>query len=269
MLVTIAWLRLGAADVAIAEAAVGTGLTGVILLSALTVNGGTQRGRRRRPPALAVPAVLAALVIILVFAEGQEPQQSLARTVSDRAPELGLRNPVTAVLLGFRAFDTLLEIAVLVLAAFSGLALSTAPARRRAREVDPVLTLFVRRMVPIGLLVAGYLWWSGTTRPGGAFQAGTVLGVLWVFLALAGLVRQASPAVLAGRLLLVCGLALFLIVGASGLLTAGSFLAYAPGASASLIILVEAAMMISIAGSLAALVALVAAPEPGRGADGA
>ncbi len=35
LLVSVAWVRLGAPDVALAEAAVGSGLTGALLLSAL------------------------------------------------------------------------------------------------------------------------------------------------------------------------------------------------------------------------------------------
>ena len=35
LLVAVAWVRLGAVDIAVAEAAVGSGLTGALLLSAL------------------------------------------------------------------------------------------------------------------------------------------------------------------------------------------------------------------------------------------
>lgn len=50
LIMALAWLRLGAPDVALAEAAVGSGLTGVLLLAALRRwTGGTEDGERRAP----------------------------------------------------------------------------------------------------------------------------------------------------------------------------------------------------------------------------
>jgi len=46
LLLAVAWLRLRAPDVALAEAAVGSGLTGALILSALV-----RMRRREKPPA--------------------------------------------------------------------------------------------------------------------------------------------------------------------------------------------------------------------------
>jgi energy-converting hydrogenase B subunit D len=46
VLMSLAWVRLGAVDVALAEAAIGAGLTGAILLEAV---GFTRRRRHARP----------------------------------------------------------------------------------------------------------------------------------------------------------------------------------------------------------------------------
>ncbi|MBF0394943.1 MAG: DUF4040 domain-containing protein, partial [Alphaproteobacteria bacterium] len=50
LLTILAWLRLGAPDVAIAEAAVGTGLTGVLLLEALAAPRPERPGRSTGVP---------------------------------------------------------------------------------------------------------------------------------------------------------------------------------------------------------------------------
>jgi uncharacterized MnhB-related membrane protein len=49
LLIAVAWVRLRAPDVALAEAAVGSGLTGALILSALV------RMRRREHPATQAP----------------------------------------------------------------------------------------------------------------------------------------------------------------------------------------------------------------------
>ncbi len=46
LLIAVAWVRLGAPDVALAEAAVGSGLTGALLLAALV----RMRRREKTPP---------------------------------------------------------------------------------------------------------------------------------------------------------------------------------------------------------------------------
>lgn len=46
LLMTLAWVRLNAPDIALAEAAIGTGLTGILMLDAVAHISG-KRGRRR------------------------------------------------------------------------------------------------------------------------------------------------------------------------------------------------------------------------------
>ncbi|BCR03575.1 hypothetical protein DESUT3_06440 [Desulfuromonas versatilis] len=49
LLMALAWVRLEAADVALAEAAVGSGITGALLLSALGRMGGGRRKKQKDP----------------------------------------------------------------------------------------------------------------------------------------------------------------------------------------------------------------------------
>lgn len=48
LLMTIAWVRLQAPDIALAEAAIGTGLTGVLLLDAVSHLGRIRSGKHGR-----------------------------------------------------------------------------------------------------------------------------------------------------------------------------------------------------------------------------
>ena len=49
-----------------------------------------------------------------------------------------------------------------------------------------MLDTLTRLLVPVLILVAAYLLWVGAHAPGGAFQAGSVLGAAGVLLLLSG-----------------------------------------------------------------------------------
>ncbi|MGK2953196.1 MAG: MnhB domain-containing protein [Thiobacillus sp.] len=164
----------------------------------------------------------------------------------------GVAHPVTAVLLNFRGYDTLLEVAVLLLALLGVFALSRHTDEHAPRAAHPVLQTLARLLAPLMVLVAGYLLWVGAHAPGGAFQAGAVLAAAGVLLRLAGLLPNwASP----GRLLrggLALGLLVFLAVAVAGL-PQGSLLHYPISMAGALILLVEAGLTLSIGLTLAGL----------------
>jgi len=166
----------------------------------------------------------------------------------------GVAHPVTAVLLNFRGYDTLLEVAVLLLALLGVFALShhATSHAHPAAPAHPVLQTLARVLAPLMVLVAGYLLWIGAHAPGGAFQAGAVLAAAGVLLRLAGLLPAwAQP----GRLLrggLALGLLVFLAVAIAGL-PQGELLHYPPALASPLILLVETGLTLSIGLTLAGL----------------
>ena len=123
LLLALVWVRLAAVDVALTEAAIGSGVTGAAAHrrgrtpapDRATSGSGAARPRRcvSRPPCspLLVAAGLAALVLLPA-----EPAPTLAPAAAAHLPELDVGNPVTAVLLAYRSLDTLLEKVVLLLA---------------------------------------------------------------------------------------------------------------------------------------------------------
>jgi multisubunit Na+/H+ antiporter MnhB subunit len=176
----------------------------------------------------------------------------LRAPVAAHLAESGVTHPVTAVLLNYRGYDTLLEIAVLLLALLAILAVVGEAPASPTRAAHPVLQALARLAVPLMVVVAVYLLWAGAFRPGGAFQAGALLAAAAVLLHLVGLLPSWSRPRLGLRIGLAAGFALFLAV-AAGLLTQGSLLQYPPAAAGVLILLIESGLTVSLALILAGL----------------
>ena len=121
LLLALVWVRLAAVDVALTEAAIGSGLTGTLLLGAAARLRGDEAPAAEQPGVLLrfVAALLSACVAaglagaILLLPENAP---TLAPAAAQNAAATGLGNPVTNVLMAFRAMDTLLEKVVLLLA---------------------------------------------------------------------------------------------------------------------------------------------------------
>ncbi len=172
--------------------------------------------------------------------------------VADKMEISGVSNPVTAVLLNFRGYDTFLEMVVLLLALLGVWSLSGGVLKREAM-VGSVLENFARLLVPIFILVAGYLLWIGAYAPGGAFQAGSVIGAAGVLLLLAGWLPRPHLTALPLRVSLAAGSAIFLIVGIYTLMSEGQVLKYPESQAGTLILIIETAASLSIGVTLTAL----------------
>jgi multisubunit Na+/H+ antiporter MnhB subunit len=162
--------------------------------------------------------------------------------------------------MAYRALDTLLEKVVLVLALI-GL-WSLAPegtwggtvGQWQSGRRDDALVFLARLLPPVGIVIGVYLLWAGADEPGGAFQGGALLAAMWILAMMAGLV--AAPAVASRwlRLTVVGGPALFLAIGLAGFVIADGFLAYPVAWAKPLIIVIEIALVLSIAATLGLLV---------------
>lgn len=208
--------------------------------------------RRALPVLIVVLATLLGVALAAAMLDLPPHAVRLPDAVAANIAVSGVAHPITAVLLNFRGYDTLLEIAVLLLALFGVLALVKPHATRAAHPAHPLLQTLARLLAPLMVLVAGYLLWVGAIAPGGAFQAGAVLAAAGVLLRLAGLL----PAWAAPGLLLRAGLALGLLVFvavAAAVLGHATLLTYPPALAGGLILTIEAALTLSIGLTLAAL----------------
>jgi len=267
LLLALVWVRLAAPDVALTEAAIGSGVTGGLLLGASSrlrraeIQAASEKpGATLRIAAVVlcalVSAGLAAIVLLL-----PEPAPTLAPEAAANLAATGLGNPVTAVLMAYRAIDTLLETVVLLLALVGIWSLAPDgvwggfPGRRHQADAEGVLTFVAQLLVPIGILVGIYIFWVGSVAPGGEFQGATILAAMWILAMMAGLVDAPPVSRRWLRLLLIAGPAVFFAIGLAGFAIAGAFLAYPVDYAKLLIVTIEIPVTLSIAATLALLVA--------------
>lgn len=192
-----------------------------------------------------------------------ETEQGLAPLIDANLAASGVKNVVTAVLLNFRGYDTLLEIAVLILATIGVLSLRTETSEAGVAigpAAGSVLSTMTRILVPLMVLIAGYLLWAGEHAPGGAFQAGSVIGAAGVLLALSGytMPRWATRFVL--RLAITIGFIVFLFSALAPILAGYSLLEYPLGLAKMFIILIESWLTLSIGVILVSMFISSAAP---------
>ncbi|WP_119068679.1 hydrogenase subunit MbhD domain-containing protein [Rubrobacter indicoceani] len=279
LLVATAWARLGAPDIALAEAAIGAGLTGALFLNAIggLSGSGKDPGSESAEPTdtvpragvtrsvLLIPAVGLAGLLLWAFLSLPEPVVDLPGQVFGAIERGEVSHPVTAVLLNFRSYDTLLEIGVLLLAVLCVWSLRLSPVRVASpASRSPVLAGMVRLLGPAMVVSGIYLLWAGTSQPGGAFQAGAVLGALGVLLVLAGILDSTLGSGGTVRAGLAVGFSVFLLVGVATMLITGTFLQYPAGGEYGLILTIELVLTFSIA---LTLTALFTASPPRAGGD--
>jgi len=163
----------------------------------------------------------------------QQTARPLAESYIRLVPqELGAPNVITGILLTYRAFDTLGEVAVLFMVAASvGLVLGkerqprSGPLADRFDEVKPsseIVQTGTQTLVPLISIFAAYIIMNGHLTAGGGFQGGAVIasGVLLMLLAY----PQYQPGLeFLGITESVAG-ALFVLAGIAGLIVADGFL---------------------------------------------
>lgn len=278
LLMALCWVRLHAPDVAMAEAAIGAGLTGPLFLAALRRMKRIHKSERRmdleekrpdqqqtagpasgrfNPVLLMLILLLACLTGLLAVVSGILPVQTegLGNLVADHLPRSGVTSPVTAVLLNFRGYDTLLEIMVLLVAVIGVWSLNPAPMPRQTMDTSPVQVSLVRLLAPVMTLVAFYLVWQGAARVGGAFQGGAVLGGAGVLLLVTNFTWLHAIPSRPLRLGLTLGPTVFLGIAVWCMISNGTLLAYPESSAGSLILVIETACALSIGISLTALFA--------------
>ena len=183
---------------------------------------------------LVVLVVLSVIVMGLMFVLGETPFGANHIATSDKpgrhyivngVEETGAANTVTSVVVSYRGFDTLGEVAVLFIAAIGlGAVLYTQKSKldEHLESASHILRTGCRFLFPLILLFGAYLFVHGHLTPGGGFQGGVVIasGFLLTYLGCAEMrVRKAglnAVESLAGTV--------FVIAGLVGLALGGDFL---------------------------------------------
>jgi multicomponent Na+:H+ antiporter subunit B len=194
LLTAALFMDLDAVDVAFTEAAVGAGVTTVLMLSSLHLTKRWEALPRRNPllGLLVVGVTGAALVYAVLDApllgdpSGPVHQHVTPRYIEQGQAEVGMPNLVTAVLASYRGYDTFGETVVIFTA---GLAVMLLLGLRSDPRLRPgvsaigdqvVLRSVVKVLIPLILLYGLYVQFHGDFGAGGGFQAGVIFATGFV-----------------------------------------------------------------------------------------
>ncbi len=132
LLSAVVFLALDAVDVAFTEAAIGAGISTILLLATLARTGSFSRRRppKFRPAALVLAVGLGLLMLYTThdhphFASAEAPahRHVVPRYLEQGPQETGLPNVVTSILASYRGYDTLGEVVVIFTAGIGVIAL--------------------------------------------------------------------------------------------------------------------------------------------------
>ena len=142
LLMAVVWVTLDAVDVAFTEAAVGAGVTTVLMLAAVLLTGQDAKPpkRSRAAPLFIVGATCATLLYATdempPFGNPDNPahRHVAPRYIEESPREIGIPNMVTSVLTSYRGYDTLGETTVIFTAGIAVLILIGGGRRREDGE---------------------------------------------------------------------------------------------------------------------------------------
>ncbi len=271
----LTWIRLGAVDVGIAEAAIAAGFLGVLLIDALrdfspavsekqegadgtSADRSTKDTKSRLLPSLALGLGLGLFLLIAVEAIWHTPKGGGLTALSEAMlAESGVEHPVTAVLLNYRGYDTWLEIGVILMGLLAIFVAGGVEVYRKPRVLvrDPLLRQVILFFTPVLFLFGAFLLYYGKSGPGGAFQAAVLWGATGILLHLGGWPVFAVIPRWLRQLLLTLGLGFFLLLGFIFMAGGAALFEYPPAQAGVLILIVEALAALSIATALAAIFA--------------
>ena len=199
-----------------------------------------------------VVLALIGIGIMLVYAIGKMPPMGaddspdkthiVPRYLEHGEEEAGADNIVTAVILNYRGYDTMGEVAVIFCALCAVVAilnrekkgLSRAGVDISAVKASVVVRTTVRFLVPVIIFFAVYVILHGEATPGGGFQGGAIIGASVILFTLAfGLPESTRKLPLRSRIPLESfAVIAFLAAGFVGIIYRTHFLTYLiPGLS--------------------------------------
>lgn len=258
LLSAVWFVSLDAVDVAFTEAAVGAGISTVLMLGAMLL---TSRRAEKVPPArhwVALIVMLAAGAALFYatldmpgFGDPNSPANAYVGLMYTQktGPDMELPNVVTAVLASYRGYDTFGETTVILTAGLGvmlllGTGISGQQQERSKNERQKglfggtlhaldnhhlVLSVVSKSMIPIIMLFGFYVHWHGDFSAGGGFQAGVILASTVILYALIFGMDEARRAVppRAAQIGAALGVMIYGGTGIATVLMGGKFLDYA------------------------------------------
>ncbi len=250
-------LLMDAPDVSFTEAAVGAGMSTVLVLSALSLTDVSEKRRSNHRWGGKIVVVMTGMLLMLGTADMPhygDPEAPIHRHVAPAYIEgsarvLEIPNIVTSVLASYRGYDTFGETTVVLTAAVGTMILLLSGGRRKeddgavvqdAGSPDPerpryqrvrdniILRIVAKILLPFILLFSLYVQFHGDFGPGGGFQAGVIFAAGWILygliFGLEDLLEALPPRWV--ELGIVAGVLLYGGVGVVTMLEGGNFLSY-------------------------------------------
>ena len=241
------FVLMDAHDVAFTEAAVGAGISTLLVLTTLSMTGRFEKASEKpqvnyKPLlALVLVAVTGGLLIygtqdMPPFGAADAPAQThvVPRYLNDSATEIDIPNVVASVLASYRGYDTFGEVVVIFTAGIGVLAMimssaASTPVPQQASMSDHVVLRIVSKMlIPLIMMFGLYVQFHGEYGPGGGFQAGVIFAsAFFLYAMLFGL--SAARKVVNNTLvqaLAAAGVLIYGSVGVLAMLNGGNFLDY-------------------------------------------
>ncbi|MEM8934061.1 MAG: DUF4040 domain-containing protein [Acidobacteriota bacterium] len=245
------FMVMDAVDVAFTEAAVGAGVSTLLMLATLSITRREEKRRRREVRTVPLLLALAAGGLLVLgtldmprFGDPDAPIHThmAPRFLEDSIHEVGPPNIVTSVLASYRGYDTFGEATVIFAAAVGVLLLlCSAPGRDPADEAaataapadepasrNSILQVSTQSLIPFILLFGLYVQFHGDYGPGGGFQAGVIFAAGVILFTLVYGMRAARRALPMNvlEILIAGGVLLYGSVGVVSMLLGGRFLDY-------------------------------------------
>ena len=232
---------LDAVDVALTEAAIGAGISTILLLATVALTTDEEKVPQHTPllPLIVVLSTGAALIYGTLdmphYGDPAAPvQQYVAPTYLHDSPTvIGVPNVVTSVLASYRGYDTLGELTVIFTAGV-GVMILLGYRIRRCNITEPgvrkllVLRVIAKLFFPLILLFALYVLMHGDYGPGGGFQAGVIFATGFILHALAYGLGNAQRLITRKllRIMVAAGVLIYAAVGIESMLLGGKFLEF-------------------------------------------
>jgi multicomponent Na+:H+ antiporter subunit B len=241
------FVAMDAVDVAFTEAAVGAGISTLLMLVVITMTGRKEKSTRHKPlPALFVVIITGGLLIygtldMPYFGSADAPihTHTSPRYINDSMQEVGIPNIVTSVLASYRAFDTFGEVVVIFTAGIGVLTLlCVVRSKENETEIESindsmhqqhlVIRIVAKMLIPFIFLFALYVQFHGDFGPGGGFQAGVIFASAIILYAMLFGLSTAHKVINQTLIQIIAALGVLLYgsVGIVSLMNGGNFLDY-------------------------------------------
>ena len=241
------FVAMDAVDVAFTEAAVGAGISTLLMLVVITMTGREEKPTRHKPLSALFVVILTGGLLIYgtldmpYFGSADAPihNHTSPRYINDSMQEVGIPNIVTSVLASYRAFDTFGEVVVIFTAGIGVLTLlSVVRTKVKDEEIESindsmhqqhlVIRIVAKMLIPFIFLFALYVQFHGDFGPGGGFQAGVIFASAIILYAMLFGLRTARKVINQTfiQVITALGVLLYGSVGIVSLMNGGNFLDY-------------------------------------------